>query len=355
MLGHISSKSNIAVSASNDSSCIVWDYANGEALHTFLLTSSPLCLALDPADRAVYIGYEDGSVQIIDFYSQGSLIQPLHNPVVQATPTQPSPSDRWSAPEHSDSPVLCLQVSYDGTSVVSGHKDGKIHSWDVAAGKYGSQLAEFSVPITNLLLLKPNGFPSTLNSAIKLHNVVKPRYESFVNPGNNNHGISGAVIPMNYTFTAQFSSNLPLPRRLADNAYFQEALAHPSFPPFLLEETLADFTSTHKLSSDITGFPEIAEIRAQNALLSSQLSTAKELQRSATASLHERDKEDWRRQKDEEIKAARKKRRRLRMRKTAELARKKEMGELAEEGDEEMGETEEEDLSSSTDEITESD
>ena len=327
---------------------------NGIALHTFLLPSSPYCLALDPADRAVYAGYEDGSVQLIDFYIEGGLTHPLHNPTLQSTPSQPPPSDRWSAPDHAPSPILCLQVSYDGTSLLSGHQDGKLHSWDIAAGKYDKRLADCAAPITNIVMLKPVGFPNTNKPAVRLHTVVKPRYESFVN---GDHSVSGATIPTKYSFTAHFTSTLPLPFS-ANATSFHEALHHSSFPNALLEESLAELSSPQKGFDAATDSSELADLRAQNAALSFQLGLAEERHRSAAATLLEQRKEDWRRQTDEDIKAARKKRRRLRRMRLAEEARKKEMGEVVDDEYEDMnerGRDKEADLSSSTDEMTESD
>ena len=328
---------------------------SGNSLHTFLLPSSPLCLALDPADRAVYAGYEDGSVQLIDFYNQGGLMHPLHNPALEPTPTQPLPTDRWSATHHSTSSILCLQVSYDGTELLSGHQDGKIHVWDVGARKYDDLLVDFAAPITNIAMLKPTGFPEKIRSAVKLHTVVKPRYESFVN---GDHGASGTTVPTKYTFVAQFTSNLPLPLSTATTS-FHQALHHSSFPTALLEECLAELSAPQKVSNSATDSSELANLRAQNSALSSQLGIAEERHRSAAAVVQEQKNEDWRRQKDEDIKAERKKRRRLRRMKSAKVTREEEMGEeVSDDEDEEMNESgkdQEEDLSSSTDEMTESD
>lgn len=322
-------------------------------MHTFLLPASPLCLALDPADRAVYGGYEDGSVQLLDFYSQGGPTHPLYNPALQFTPTQPPPSDRWSATHHSASPILCLQVSYDGTSLCSGHQDGKVHNWDVAAGKYDKRVADFAAPITNIVMLKPMGFSEPHKSTVKLHTVVKPRYESLIN---GDGGGSGAIIPTNYTFTAQFTSNLALPFS-ADTTLFHQAMHHSSFPTALLDDSLAAFSSPSKGFDRAPESSQLADLRAQNAALSSQLENAKERHRIAEALVLEQKKVDWRRQTDIEIKDARKKRRRLRRMETAEIARKNDMGEVVDNEYVEMNESgkDEEGLSSSTDEITESD
>lgn len=349
VFGHSFSSSNIAISASNDNSCIVWDYMNGDALHTFLLPTSPLCLALDPADRAAYAGYEDGSVQLLDFYSQGGVTQTLYDPASQSTPVQPPSSSKWLSPRQADSAALCLQISYDGTSLLSGHQNGKIHNWDVAKGMYAKQIADFAAPVTNLHMLRPSGFPNSPKPEIKLHNVVKPRYESFTN----GHGEGGAAVPPNYTFTAHFTSKLPLPDSAAD-IIFHEALAHPSFPAALLDETLSDFLASQDPSAKVPSAPDRAGLRDQNVALLSQLNTAQESRRIAVAEVEELKKENWRRQKDEEIKATRKKRRRLKRMKAAEIARKMAMGEAVNANDEMDVDRDDEDLSSSTDELTDS-
>ena len=216
-------------------------------------------------------------------------------------------------------------------------------------------MTDFAAPVTNIVMLKPAGFPNLQKPAVKLHNVVKPRYESFVNGDN---GMSGITIPTKYTFVAQFTSTIPLPFPAAPTS-FHQALHQSSFPIALLEESLAGLASPQKGFDASTDASELANLRAQNAALSSRLGDAEERHRSAAAIVLEQQKENWRRQKDEEIKAARKKRRRLRKIKIAEVARKREMGEAVdgEEEDDmsERGQDEEENLSSSTDEMTESD
>ena len=349
--GHSFSRNNIAVSAANDNKCVIWDYAKGELMHTFLLPTSPLCLALDPADRAVYAGYEDGSVQFLDFYAQGGLNQQLYDPVAKVTPSHPPPAARWPAQHQPGSKILCIQVNHDGTSLISGHEDGKIHAWDAGRGRYGKLMADLSAPITNLRMLKPSGFPKSNSTDVKLHNVMKPRYGIFANGDNGNIG----GVPPNFTFTAQLASNIPHP--WSDNSNpFHEALRHPSFPSSLLDEAINDFTAWHYPGKSGTESSNVADLRAENTALSSQLETALARQKSALAEIKDREKAEWRRQKDEEVKIARKKRRRLRRMKEAEVARKKEMRSKLDDGDEKMSDHPESEvsLSSSTDEMSDS-
>lgn len=344
MCGH-SSSSNIAVSTSKDGTCIVWDYINGIALHTYLLVNDPLCLALDPADRALYIGHEDGSIQLVDFYKQAHLTNPIYDPALRDTPSQPLETDRWSsALDGGTSAVIALEISYDGTLLISGHRNGKIHTWDVASGRLLKQVVDLAAPVSNLIMLPPAGFPHEPRSSVILHNVVKPRYESFAGGASQHEAVT---VPLKYTFTAQFSSSLPTPSSAVQSSFY-DALTHPSFPTSMLEKALAEFGTGH----DSIGHADSAaseELHKKNLALSSQLEVALAQQRNAEKAAEERAQADWKRRQDDEIKAARKKRRRLLRIEADEVMRKKEMGEPVDHIDR-ADPIEEEDLSSSTDE-----
>ena len=374
IFGHSHSRTNIALSASKDNTLLVWDPLRSQILHTFLLSSPALCLTLDPADRACYAGYEDGSIQFIDFYKSSGPLQMLRNPALQSTPTQPPYEERWRLPASDEGQeALCLQTSYDGTSILSGHKNGKVHTWDAGRGRYRNVLAEHDHAVTNIRVLPPTGFPNPKIRHLRLKQVVKPKYESSF--ATDTGGSSGDV-PMDYMLTAQFTSNLPLSaRRETAESHFEAALCHPSFPTEWLEEGIAAFaagpSSSQKrgqdqLNDDVdqsdpeTG-PVIKKLRAENDLLKAQVAEAMARHRTT---IHENmllEKQRWKQKEEERIKGERKKRRRLRRMAAAENARKKVMGEVVVEGgsEEEMDEggeeEEEEKLSSSTDEITDSD
>lgn len=349
--GHSASKINFAISVAKDQTCIVWNYIDGTVLHTYLLASNPLCLALDPADRAAYIGLEDGSIQILDFYKKPSLIHSLYDPDQQSTPTQPSPSDRWPLPESSSSPTLCVQVSYDGTAFISGHENGKIQTWSIAKRKYNIQLADFNLPVTNLHDLPPTGFPNPPTPNLKLHNVVKPRYESSLDFSNGGH--SNSIIPKNYTFTAQFTSTLTLPNASAHYNDLDDALTHPSFPTSIFEEGIAELASLNDPSIHAQSTEALESLRKENAYLTAQRDNALRRQREAIAKVIDLEKDRFQREEDDAVKRSRKKRRRLRIMNVQERKRKVVMGEeLGGDGEMDVVGEGEEDLSSDTDEMS---
>lgn len=309
--GHSSGIANIAISASQDNTCIVWDYLGGIALHTFLLVSAPLCLTLDPADRAAYVGYEDGSIQLLKFYIDHSFIHPLHSSDVTSTPSHPAVKDRWLPPSPQSSATLSIQLSYDGATLLSGHRDGTVQSWDVAKGLFTTTLADLSAPVTNLKILSPIGFSLSSAPPLKLHKVVKPRYESSTGAYNNLSTASG--LPANYTITAQFATTLS-----SEPSDFQKSLTSPTFSSSLLDASIAELASVSSATEDPTGDDDVGE---QNTHLLAQLNAALHTQREAMSQLLEMDKKVWRMQQEVRIKTERKRRRRERKRREAERER----------------------------------
>lgn len=211
-MGHSSSTTNICVSASKDNTIVVWNYLSGELLRTFLLPSTPLCLALDPCDRAVYVGFEDGSVQLIEFIQADSAQNPLYDSRLQTTPVQVT-LPPWITPTETGS-VLCIGLNYDGTYLLTGHASGKIAQWDTGRRTFAAEIADLNAPVTNLSMLSP--FPEKRTT--KAATVVKPK----VGEGN-------------YTFTSQLVGS-------SVTNLFEEAVQMPGFSTDMLENAIARFS-----------------------------------------------------------------------------------------------------------------
>lgn len=243
-VGHSSGRYNIAVSTSKDNTAVVWDYRTGRILRTFLLPSAATCVALDPVDRAFYVGYEDGSVQAVDFYKTQSIQHPLHDPSLQSTPSQLSAEDRWLPPSADLGAVETVSVSYDGATLLSGHESGKVVTWSVGRRKYASTIADYTHPVTNLLMLPPNGLPHPSFDLKRVsHSIVKPRYD---------HGFSEAsqtpgAVPGEYAFTTHILPSTSSRRGTAGAERkpdeFTAALTHAFFPQSMMEEGLAELAA----------------------------------------------------------------------------------------------------------------
>lgn len=237
-VGHSTGGHNIIISTAKDNTAIAWDYHTGQALRTFLLPFSATCAALDPVDRAFYVGYDDGSVQSVDFYRSQSDQHPLHDPSLQSTPAQVSTDDRWLPPAAEMGAAKAFSLSYDGTTLLSGHENGKVLSWNIARRKYAASVADFTHPITNLIMLPPSGLPHpSLDLKRTTHTVVKPRHDqAFSDPS---HG-SGTV-PAEYMFHAHIVA--PPQSRSRQPTQFSQALTHAFFPDSMIEDGLAELAA----------------------------------------------------------------------------------------------------------------
>ncbi|KAH0543743.1 hypothetical protein FGG08_001925 [Glutinoglossum americanum] len=260
--GHGSGRGNISISASKDGSCIVWDVQSGSPLRTFLLTSSPISLALDPCDRAFYVGFEDGSIQFADLFKPFSSSQetlnkratdderdhpgallpsnPLYIPQLQDTPITLSPNaERWVSSGQELGPTLCLGISYEGNYILSGHESGKIIMWDAAKGRVWKEIIDLQAPVTNLIILPPIGFPlvdGKSNEKLRVHSATKPRYETFVSPTS----LPSGAVPANYMFTAQFSNMLGTAQAHHERSMLSSCINSTSFPPSVLSAGIAE-------------------------------------------------------------------------------------------------------------------
>lgn len=250
--GHSSTSANVAVSISEDKSAIVWDYYNGQMLRTYLLPELPKALALDPADRALYLAYGDGSLQTANFYDEvqkGTPIDALRDSSSSHRPLQLPVKTRFGADSQKLGAALSLSLSWDGTTLISGHASGKIATWDIAKRAFLSAVANLPGPVTNLQFLEPTGFPNAREPPFKVHTIVKPKQDTGLTEGNR-------LVPPSYSLTMQFTGYLPSPPISATESgtlkksEFEEALSHPSFPQAMLDEGLAELATWNASSKN---------------------------------------------------------------------------------------------------------
>lgn len=199
---------SICVSASKDKSCIVWNYRSGDVLRSLLFPSFPLCVALDPASRALFTSCEDGSLHLVEFFAE----KPLLGPSAEDASTVVQVSSAFGVSPSDAGPASCLAVSYDGTQLLTGHPKGQILKWDVADNKTPVEVANLNAAVTNIVFLSP--FPET--KLIMAPTIVKPNQAE-----------------RNYTLTAQFNSELGAQTR------FDALLNTPGFSQAVLEGAVA--------------------------------------------------------------------------------------------------------------------
>lgn len=224
----VSSSTNFCVSASKDKSCIIWNYQTGDALRTLIFPTFPQCLSLDPASRAICVSCEDGSIYLEELFGE----KPLLGPDSEQSSTVVQVTAPLGATQAETGPASCLSMSYDGTTLLTGHSKGQILRWDITENKTPVELANLNAAVTNVLFVSP--FPS--GKPTKSVNIIKP-----------------SQAEKTYVFAAQ------LDQLTKDSgSRFDSLLNATGFPKAAIEEAIAAFQQPTAASLDEE------ELRRQN-------------------------------------------------------------------------------------------
>ena len=210
-------------------------------MRSILFNTTPTCLALDPADRVLYVGSEDGSISSVDFLKTFVPLFPEKSNHITGSAVQEQ-SFPFTFIENAGA-IHCFAISYDSTILLSGHEDGSIHAWDVGKGKHKQIVLQVHQPVTNLIMLRPRGLPEQKAPGIVNATVVKPKPTDPAAPTDN--GTSG--IPANYNLHAQMiaSQDASVP-----GAEYETSVRNPGFftnGPFdksLIDEGLAELNDS---------------------------------------------------------------------------------------------------------------
>jgi pre-rRNA-processing protein IPI3 len=288
-VGHGHGQSNIAVSTSEDQSAVVWDYKKGIALRTYLLRAIPRAVVLDTSDRGFYTTYEDGTIQLIDSYANDHHVNTLHDESI-VTPVQPGEEHVWKAEGQELGEGLTLALSWDGSRLLSGHKSGKIASWDVSKGSFMSIIDTLLGIASNVVMIPVQGLGQPASPAVRLTEVVKPRIST-----SNTEG----VVPGDYALSAQFFSKAVTQTNRRKKSKFQLALSQSSFPAHLFDTALAELsagstTSVNTVNGDAIQDEEIKKdletTKAQKEQLLQQVEHLQKLQKASFIQIREKNR-----------------------------------------------------------------
>ena len=123
--------SELLVTAGRDRTVVTWELHTGQHLRTFIVGGVPLCLALDPAERAVYVGLEEGGIQCVEFHATKGSAKEMYSEELRDVPVTVE-AEVWGG--ESAGSILSIAVSYEANMVVSGNVRGEVGLWDVATG-----------------------------------------------------------------------------------------------------------------------------------------------------------------------------------------------------------------------------
>lgn len=162
-------ETSICVSASKDKTCIVWNYRTGQVLRTLLFPAAPSCLSLDPFARALCVAVDGAAVYLVEMFGDkpllgGSAPEPA-SIVVQL-------QEPLAVAEEGTGETLCMERSYDDSSILTGHACGRILRWNLAPSAPPVQMTNLNSAVTNLV------FSPLLSKGdqVRPHTVVKPNH-----------------------------------------------------------------------------------------------------------------------------------------------------------------------------------
>ncbi|KLO84987.1 WD-repeat protein CRB3 [Fusarium fujikuroi] len=227
------SETSICVSASKDKTCIIWNYQTGQLLRTLLFPSFPLCARLDPSARALFVSSEAGAVYLVELFGGDkpllgsrstelpSIVVQINTPLAVSDPEVGQPS--------------CLALTYDGTSILSGHTKGKILRWSLAENGHSTDVANLNASVTNLCFIPP----LSTEQPTKAISIVKP-----------NQSLK------RYNFTAQLTTDL------GEHTKLNQLLETSGIPSETLEAAISSVTSPPDTQQDDELARQDAQFRA---------------------------------------------------------------------------------------------
>lgn len=242
--GYSKHDTNFAVSASEDQTCYVWHIETCQILRTVLLPSTPLCVAIDPADRALYFGDDDGAITLVDILS-ASTVEHWNGSSSTTMPSRVTAKDVWKPSSHLGS-CVCMTLSYDGTSLLTGHANGSIVQWDVAKRRMATEITNVGQPVTNISMLRPDGLPQPHKPFI-VKEVVKPKLELNTRQDNGTCGI-----PARYNLHATLLG-VQQPFESTSRDLVLDAITKDGWPDQMLDDAVRaiEMTSEHTTSTNI--------------------------------------------------------------------------------------------------------
>lgn len=133
--------------------------ASANSDFTFVFPSKVTALAVDPADRAFYAGLANGTIYAVNLYAPSSatsnsslqsiLFQNNSNTLTIDDSTASFAAPVWSA-ENANTPVTCLGLSFDATTLAAGAADGVVTIIDLPTQTVARTLPPHSGPISAL-------------------------------------------------------------------------------------------------------------------------------------------------------------------------------------------------------------
>lgn len=142
-LGYGSRMDRLVYTGSDDKTVRVWSLITGGLLGTYIMDAKVTALALDPAERVVYAGLDNGDIVCVDRFKINAATGLIGPPEENGDHivTKSLEENTLQRDGSSSSRVASIDVSFDGTVLIAGYDDGQIQSFDTITRQGVSQVS----------------------------------------------------------------------------------------------------------------------------------------------------------------------------------------------------------------------
>ncbi|CCH44739.1 Pre-rRNA-processing protein [Wickerhamomyces ciferrii] len=169
---------------SRDSTIRVYETTNFQLISTFIVGQQVESIVVDSADRAIYLGLNNGNIRQINIYEPNPATNVLeakggYGKVITLSEDHQLTN---TLTHHSPNPVTSLGLSLDGSLLVSGDSSGKITISDVLSKQIVKELKELNSKITNIEVFSTH--KNALNQTIDKTSKAIPPFKRVISNKN---------------------------------------------------------------------------------------------------------------------------------------------------------------------------
>ncbi|KAI5963299.1 IPI3 [Candida pseudojiufengensis] len=141
--------------SSKDGTVRIYDIFTKTQLTTFVLPDSVECITKDPANRALYVGLNNGLIKMLPLYKYNSHTSILEsvgglNKIITIESQDPNLNQTFI--QHQNSSITNLIMSMDGTSIISSDIKGEVYVSDIVTKQTIKSFQPLGFPISYLYI-----------------------------------------------------------------------------------------------------------------------------------------------------------------------------------------------------------
>jgi pre-rRNA-processing protein IPI3 len=168
---------------SRDSTIRIYSLTTFQLLTTFVINGQIESLVVDQADRALYVGLQDGNIRQINLYEPNKATNVLEaqGGYGKTLTLQPDHELKQTITYHEGHAVTQLELSLDGSQLISGDSKGRVAVIDLVSKQVVRELKEVNGSITNLTIM--NTFQSSEDQNIEKNSRAIPQFKRVITSG----------------------------------------------------------------------------------------------------------------------------------------------------------------------------